>query len=100
MNTSTDLAAVNRNLLVLAKREPLEAMRVAAGLTIFGHTVTLVLMAGELNDEQLQSEQFELLELADIEPLTTHSAMSDKFTLVNAVGLGKIISTVDAVVNL
>ena len=31
-----------KNILVVATEDPLEAMRVAAGLTIFGHEVTFL----------------------------------------------------------
>jgi len=59
-----------RTITVLARRDVLEAMRVAAGITIFGHQVNLVLMR-ELPKGSATQEQLELLELADIEPTTT-----------------------------
>jgi hypothetical protein len=46
-------------------------MRVAAGLTIFGHHVRLVFMTSPVAETQENAEQAELLELADIIPETT-----------------------------
>jgi hypothetical protein len=62
-----------KNILVLARRDHTEAMRVAAGLTIFGHTVRLIFMGGPVADTPENAEQAETLELCDIEPETTVS---------------------------
>ena len=37
-----------KSVLVVARRDPLEAMRVAAGITVFGHDVALVFAHGRL----------------------------------------------------
>ena len=55
-----------REILLLGRRDHAEAMRVAAGLTIFGHRVRLVFMAAPVADTPENAAQFELLELADI----------------------------------
>ena len=60
-----------KQLLVLGRRNHTEAMRVAAGLTIFGHQVRLVFMAGPVEENEENAEQAELLELSDIVPETT-----------------------------
>lgn len=60
-----------KTILLLGRRDHTEAMRVAAGLTIFGHRVRLVLMNTPVTDTPENAEQFELLELADISPETT-----------------------------
>ncbi len=60
-----------KNLLVLGRRNHTEAMRVAAGLTIFGHKVRLVFMTGPVEETEENAEQAELLELSDIMPETT-----------------------------
>ena len=60
-----------KKILVLARRDHLEAMRVAAGLTIFGHQLRLVFMSRQVSEEVATSEQAELLELSGIEPETT-----------------------------
>lgn len=60
-----------KNLLVLGRRNHTEAMRVAAGLTIFGHKVRLVFMTGPVEESEENAAQAELLELSDIVPETT-----------------------------
>jgi len=60
-----------KNLLVLGRRNHTEAMRVAAGLTIFGHQVKLVFMTSPVAETEENTEQAELLELSDIVPVTT-----------------------------
>lgn len=60
-----------KQLLVLARRDHAEAMRVAAGLTISGHAVRLVFMTKMVADSAENREQAETLELCDIEPETT-----------------------------
>ena len=54
-----------KNLLVLGRRNHTEAMRVAAGLTIFGHAVRLVFMTGEVEETPENVAHAELLELSD-----------------------------------
>ena len=57
-----------KSVLVIARRDPLEAMRVAAGITVFGHEVALVFAHGRL-EVVPEMEQFaELIELAEISP--------------------------------
>jgi len=60
-----------KTILLLGRRDHAEAMRVAAGLTIFGHQVRLVFMNTPVADTPENAQQFELLELADISPETT-----------------------------
>ena len=60
-----------KKIVLLGRRDQAEAMRVAAGLTIFGHEVRLVFMGREVADTADNREQAELLELADLEPQTT-----------------------------
>ena len=57
-----------KSILVLARRDPLEAMRTAAGITIFGHRVELVFAHGPLQVAPGMEELAELVELADISP--------------------------------
>jgi hypothetical protein len=60
-----------KQVLVLGRRDHTEAMRVAAGLTIFGHQVRLVFMTGAVAETPENIEQAETLDLCDIEPETT-----------------------------
>ncbi len=89
-----------REILVLSRNDPLEAMRVAAGLTIFGHAVSLILMNRSLTESEASGEQAELLELSDIEPKTTVAAMAEHLELLGAKELGLAIANADAVINL
>ncbi len=59
-----------RNVLVLGGRDHAEAMRVAAGLTIFGHQVDLVFIDRVVEETEENVTQAELLELSDIKPMS------------------------------
>lgn len=89
-----------KSVLVLSRRDPEEAMRVAAGLTIFGHAVRLVFMNQPLSEEQASGENAELMELADIEPETTVPEMADDLDLLDAAALGEAMLASDMVVNI
>ena len=90
----------NKHLLVLARNQPVEAMRVAAGLTIVGHSVELIFMNRSLTNEEAESEHGELLELCDIEPKTTIADMQEHFTLLDYKALASYITRADFVINL
>lgn len=60
-----------KQVLVLGRGDHTEAMRVSAGLTIFGHHVRLVLMDRPVADTKENALQVETLELCDITPETT-----------------------------
>lgn len=89
-----------KNILVLARRDHEEAMRVAAGLTIFGHGVRLIFMSHPVSEELASSDQAELLELADIEPETTVAAMEGMLPVLNEHQLAEAISASDGMVNI
>ena len=89
-----------KNILVLGRRDHAEAMRVAAGLTIFGHDVRLVFMTGPVEETEANAEQAELLELAEIVPETTVAEMGDDLALLDAAALGQAIAEADRVVSL
>ena len=59
-----------RQILVLAYRNHAEAMRVSAGLTIFGHLVELVFVDRIVEETDENVAQAELLELSGIEPVS------------------------------
>lgn len=88
-----------RTIVMLARNDMREAMRIASGLTIFGHSVSLVFMHRALTDEEANSEQAELLELADIVPVTTVQAMQEYFEHYDQSALGKLIHSADIVLN-
>ena len=86
--------------MVLARNEPTEAMRVAAGLTIFGHDIELVFLQRELTEDEANSEQAELLELCEIVPQTTVAGMQEYFNLLDTDALASLINRTDMVINL
>jgi hypothetical protein len=86
-----------KRLLVLARRDHAEAMRVAAGLTIFGHAVSLIFMDRPVEESAENTANAELLELTDIEPQTTVAAMADDLPLLDADGLAAALADADAV---
>ncbi len=89
-----------KSLLVLARRDHAEAMRVASGLTIFGHAVRLVFMTEPVAETEANAEQAELLELAEIEPETTVPEMAEELPFLGADALGEAIASADAVINI
>lgn len=89
-----------KSVLVLARRDQAEAMRVAAGLTIFGHRVRLVFMDRPLEENAETTEQAELLELADIMPETT---VADELLPLPHVSISALVDAImasDAVMSL
>jgi len=86
-------------IVLLARNDMLEAMRVASGLTIFGHSVSLVFMHRVLTDQEANSEQAELLELAEIVPVTTVQSMQNHFEYYDQSALGKLMRSADMVLN-
>lgn len=89
-----------KNILVLARRDHAEAMRVAAGLTIFGHHVGLVFMDRPVAESAENAANAELLEMCDIAPQTTVDAMADDLTLLAPALLASAIGNADFVLSL
>ncbi len=58
----------NKNITVLAMLDHAEAMRVASGLTIFGHEVNCVFIDRPIEETPENIEGAELLELCEITP--------------------------------
>lgn len=89
-----------RKVLVLARRDHTEAMRVAAGITIAGHEVRLVFMTGPVAETAENAAQAENLELAEVEASTTVAAMADDLPLLDAAALAAALAESDHVVSL
>lgn len=89
-----------KKILVLGRRDHTEAMRVAAGLTIFGHEVRLVFMTEPVAETEDNAAMAELLELSDIEPETTVEAMADDLPFLDAAALGQAIASAERVVSI
>ena len=89
-----------KKILVLARRDHTEAMRVAAGLTIMDHEVRLIFMTGPIAETPENAEQAELLELSDIEPETAVEAMAGELSLLDAAAIAAAIAEAGCVISL
>lgn len=89
-----------KNILVLARRDHAEAMRVAAGLTIFGHHVDLVFMDRPVEETAENAANAELLELCAITPQTTVVEMADDLPLLDPAALADAMTGADIVLSL
>ncbi len=94
------MASEAKSILVLGRRDHAEAMRVAAGLTIFGHAVQLVFMTEPVAENKVNAELAELLQLSDITPETTVPEMAGDLTFLDAKALGAAIAASDRVINI
>ena len=90
-------AGATKSVLVLARRDPLEAMRVAAGVTIFGHRVSLVFAHGVLEATPDVERSAELVELADIEPRSLHD--DPEVPRISEREFDRLIEASDVVIN-
>ena len=89
-----------RKITVLGRDNHSEAMRVAAGLTIYGHEVRIVFMNEPVSETEENTKQSELLELADIIPETTISEMADDFLFLDSAALAQVIDESDHIINI
>ena len=89
-----------KSILVLARRDHAEAMRVAAGLTIFGHRVSLVFMTGPVAETAENAANAELLEMTEISPETTVAAMAEDLPLLDPADLAARMRAADHVLSL
>ncbi|MEL0137582.1 MAG: hypothetical protein VW806_08940 [Halieaceae bacterium] len=65
-----------KHILVVATADPLEAMRVAAGLTIFGHQVSFLFSQSIEIDEEVE-KGVELMALAEIDQIFAMEEFED-----------------------
>lgn len=86
-----------KSILVLGRRDPTEAMRVAAGLTIFGHTSSVVFLV-PVPDTPENAEMAELLEFSDIESKSTVPDQSLPHIGVDA--LAAAVLAADEIINI
>jgi len=86
-----------KSILMLGRRDPTEAMRVAAGLTIFNHTLNVVFLV-PVPDTPENVEMAELLEFSDIETKTTVPGQS--LPHIGADALAAAIVAADEVINI
>jgi hypothetical protein len=86
-----------KSILMLARRDPTEAMRVAAGLTIFSHTPSMMFMV-PVADTPENTEMAELLEFSDVESKTT--VPDQTLPHIGAEDLAAAILAADVVINI
>ena len=86
-----------KSILMLGRRDPTETMRVAAGLTIFGHTPRVVFLV-PVPDTPENAEMAELLEFSDVESKTTVADQS--LSYIGADALAAAILAADEVINI
>lgn len=89
-----------KSILVLARRDHAEAMRVAAGLTIFGHRVGIVFMREAVAQTEANAANAELLEMCEIVPETTVAEMANDLTLLDPPALANRMAAADIVMSL
>ena len=88
-----------KTVTVLARNDHREAMRVAAGITIYEHQVNLVFLHHVVSEEEADSEEAELLELVEIAPLTTVEDMQEHLKLISSAELAALLDQSSFVVN-
>ena len=86
-----------KSVLVVARRDPLEAMRVAAGITVFGHRAELVFAHGPLEVVPAMEELAELLDLADVSPRSLHD--DDEVPGISDDAFHALVESADFVIN-
>ena len=86
-----------KSILMLGRRDPTETMRVAAGLTIFGHTPNVVFLV-PVPDTPENAEMAELLEFSDIEAKTTVPDQS--LPHIGSEDLASAVISADAIINI
>ena len=96
MNQASEI----KNLLVLARRDPIEAMRVAAGLTIHDHQVQILFLCeADLGTEEAK-EYLELLEFSEIVPKTILPSMGNQIECLDGLGASRLMEEADQTISL
>ena len=89
-----------KKITVLGRDNHTEAMRVAAGLTIYGHEVRIIFMNEPVAETEKNAKQSELLELADIIPETTVSEMDNSLSILDSEALAHVFNESDQIINI
>lgn len=87
---------MNKRILVLARRDAYEAIRVAAGLTIRDHGVDFVFMVSPPRDPHGRIKNIDMLEIAEIKPLSIHKDEADTSFCPD---LGALMNSADRIVS-
>lgn len=86
-----------KSILILGRSDPNEAMRVAAGLTIFGHQPSVIFLL-PVPETPENAEMAELLEFSEVESKTT--VADGAYPHVGPDALASAILMADEVINI
>lgn len=79
-----------KNILMIARHKKIEALRMAAGLTLLDDAVN-VLVCGELEDSTDASEQLEALEFSDVPVTRLENADSKADAIAMAISKADVV---------
>lgn len=79
-----------KNILMIARNKKIEALRMAAGLTLLDDAVS-VLICGELEDSAAASEQLEALEFSDVPVTRLENADSKADEIAMAISKADVV---------
>ena len=85
-----------KSILIVGRNDPNEAMRVAAGLTIFSHRPTVIFLVA-VPETAENTDMAELLEFSDVEAKTT--LVDEAFPHVTTEELAVAIVQADEIIN-
>lgn len=92
------MSTKERKIVVIATNNHAEAMRVAAGLTIYCHEISMIFVDKIVEESEENIAQAELLELCEIEPV---SILDDpNMSKISSEELATLINKADKVVSL
>ncbi len=89
-----------KNILMLARRDPREAMRVTAGLAVRGHHLTFFFLVPPVKDAGGRIVNLEMLEVMEIQPKTLLSGLDDIALFQTQSDLAQAISSADHVLSI
>jgi hypothetical protein len=94
------MAIEEKRILMLARRDPREALRVTAGLAVRGHDLEFFFLKKPTPDENGRIVNLEMLEVMEIEPFTLLPDMDDIATQKTANDLRAAIARADHVLSI
>jgi len=94
------MAMEEKRVLMLARRDPREAMRVAAGLAVRGHNLEFYFLARPSQDENGRVVNREMLEVMEIPTYTVLPNMDDIASLKTTDDLSAAIASADHVLSI
>ena len=89
-----------KNILMLARRDPREAMRVTAGLAVRGHHLTFYFLVPPEKDPSGRIINLEMLEVMEIDAKTLLPGLEGIATLQTKAELSQAMAKADHVVSI